>query len=663
MRKKMVSIGVATLIVMGASVPLLAHNDRHQDRRHRDFVTRRGSQLFLDGRPFYFAGSNNYYPIFKSRFMVDDLFETAAANKFSVMRVWGALDIGNADGSNSVDGNGAKENVYFQYWDGAAPAVHDGPDGLERLDYVIASAGDAGLKLVIPFVNNWREFGGMDQYVRWRGGSYHDEFYTDPVIKGWYKNWIRTLLTRVNTVNGLRYKDDPTIMTWELANEPRCGGSGDYPRSAACNTQTIVAWADEMSRFVKSLDRKHLVSVGDEGFYCVANPTHYTENCQEGVDSLALTALPGIDVMSLHLYAQNWGLDQAGSVAWVERHAADARALGKASMLGEVGWPNAPTRNPYFKDITTAVLRSKMNGALYWILSAHQDDGTLYPDYDGYTVYCPSPVCTAWTNFSKMIRTRIAFPFAPVADHDPFSTNFETPVVVNPGANDVTYRNATLDPASFDLDAATPGQQTAFAAAGGTLELQADGSVAFTPAAGFDGTVQTTYTVRDSRGRRSNPATLAVTVRPPAPPFQAIGTFETDTEGWLSANWQTNAGTTSQSADFASGGTYSLRLDTADGGWFGRFFGPPADLSGRTRFKFELQTGSVGTPINVALQLGDGWAWCEGSWGWQNPGTAATIDVDLNALSCGPADLSKLQALYVFLGPGGTFYIDTVRAE
>lgn len=30
------------------------------------------------------------------------------------------------------------------------------------------------------------------------------------------------MLTRVNTINKLAYKDDPTILSWELINEPRC---------------------------------------------------------------------------------------------------------------------------------------------------------------------------------------------------------------------------------------------------------------------------------------------------------------------------------------------------------------------------------------------------------------------------------------------------------
>src|SRR5262249_1137776 len=298
------------------------------------------------GNVFRFAGSNNYYLMYKSHLMVDDVLNAARDQGFRVMRVWGSLDIGNQDGSNSI--RGKADGVYFQYWDGTKPADNDGDEGLKHLDYVIYKAGQLGLKLVIPFVNNWNDFGGMDQYVRWRNGQYHDQFYTDPLIRQWYKNWIAHLLNRVNTYNGIAYKNDPTIMTWELGNEPRCLSAGAYPRSPNCTTQTLIAWADEMSTYIKSVDAKHLVSVGDEGFYCLPNPTHWTENCGEGVDTVAFTALENIDVMSFHLYPDYWGQDVAWGTQWIQRHFQDARALGKPAMLGEFGLLDKTMRNPNY---------------------------------------------------------------------------------------------------------------------------------------------------------------------------------------------------------------------------------------------------------------------------------------------------------------------------
>ena len=318
------------------------------------FVERHGSELELNGKEFRFAGSSNYYLMYKSRLMVDDVLQDADDAGFRVLRIWGSLDIGDpAVPSTSI--RGQSDGVYFQYWDPAAqaPAYNDGPDGLQRLDYVIAQAGRLGLKLVIPFVNNWNDFGGMDQYVRWRDLStpdgqtwFHDSFYTDPVIKQWYKNWISHVLNRTNTITGVEYKDDPTVMTWELGNEPRCLSAGAYGRSPDCTTSTLIRWADEMSTYIKSVDRNHLVSVGDEGFYCLPNPTHWTEDCGEGVDTVAFTRLRNVDVMSFHIYPDYWGTDVAWGVEWIKSHFRAARQIGKPAMLGEFGLQDKSLRNP-----------------------------------------------------------------------------------------------------------------------------------------------------------------------------------------------------------------------------------------------------------------------------------------------------------------------------
>jgi mannan endo-1,4-beta-mannosidase len=629
---------------------------------HNAFVVRKGADLYVRGERFRFAGSNNYYPIFKSRFMVDALFDKAKANGFDVMRVWGSLDIGNQDGSNSIDGPGHKENVYFQYWDGTAPAYNDGPDGLQRLDYVIDKARRNGIRLVIPFINNWNAFGGMDQYVRWRGGQFHDDFYTDPLIRQWYKNWIAHLLNRVNTITGVKYKNDPTIMTWELANEPRCLSAGAYPRSSTCTTDTLVEWARDVSAFVKSIDRNHLVSVGDEGFYCIPGAADWTENCSEGVDTLAFARLRHIDVMSLHLYPDHWSKDVTWSTEWIRRHIRDAAQVGKPVMLGEFGFRDKNTRNPVFREWTDTVFKLNGDGALYWILSDIQDDGTLYGDFDQFTVYCPSPVCTTFRNFATAMETGIPIPFRPVADDDLAETSFDTPASLTPLANDLAYRPFTLKRGTLDLDPAAAGRQTAATVASGTFLLLDDESVSYTPTPGFAGSAVLPYTVRDSAGRLSNVANLRVTVRPQPGAAIMLFSFESGTDGWRSVNSLPNAGTASQSSEFATNGSSSLRVDTGTGDWFGTNLAAPVDLSAKTRLRIDLRLVGPGQGHNVALQVGSGFAWCEGTWQNAESDSITVVEIDLTAMGC-RADHNDVRALWLFLGGERTYFIDAVRAE
>ena len=95
------------------------------------FVTRQGSKLKLDGKPFEFAGTNNYYLGYKSASMADKVLDDAQAARFDVMRTWGFQDFQNPDGSGSVQSS--FEGVWYQAWDAAAgqPMINDGADGLQ----------------------------------------------------------------------------------------------------------------------------------------------------------------------------------------------------------------------------------------------------------------------------------------------------------------------------------------------------------------------------------------------------------------------------------------------------------------------------------------------------------------------------------------------------
>src|SRR6185437_16775373 len=79
------------------------------------FVTRAGAQLIAGGRPFRFAGTNNYYLHYQSATARDNVIDKAAASGLDVLRTWGWFDTGTADGTNPTAGS--QNGVFLQYWD------------------------------------------------------------------------------------------------------------------------------------------------------------------------------------------------------------------------------------------------------------------------------------------------------------------------------------------------------------------------------------------------------------------------------------------------------------------------------------------------------------------------------------------------------------------
>jgi len=55
--------------------------------------------------------------------------------------------------------------------------------------------------------------------------DFASRFYSNPKAVGLYRDYVRAVVGRTNRVTGRRYASDPAIMAWQLANEPRPGGS------------------------------------------------------------------------------------------------------------------------------------------------------------------------------------------------------------------------------------------------------------------------------------------------------------------------------------------------------------------------------------------------------------------------------------------------------
>lgn len=372
------------------------------------------SGVFMhQGKPFCFKGSNNYYLSYKDQAMVDDVFAQAKAMGLKVMRTWAFIDRGSIDDSvPSTDRNewepfGTKQGVYFQYWDTKTKAVayNDGAeknDGLVRLDYLMSKAAENDIKMVLVLTNNWKEFGGMNQYLKWFGLSYHHEFYTDARAKQAYKNYAAHLINRVNTVTKVAYKDDPTIFAWELANEPRCRNFGPYDRLQDCKADTITSWVKEMSSHIKSLDPNHMVSVGDEGFFNRPGQSREQYNGKDGVDHEAFLALDSIDFGTFHLYPDHWSAGTKWGNTWVTDHIAAAQKAGKPTVLEEYGvlvkrddktgkvTGGFERRREAYLNWNNLMLKGGGNASMFWILvgiDPNNKDTGYYQDYDHFSVY------------------------------------------------------------------------------------------------------------------------------------------------------------------------------------------------------------------------------------------------------------------------------------
>src|SRR4029079_2278083 len=176
-----------------------------------NLIAVRDGRFDNNGTVFKIVGANNYYAAFATPAMRAAVIDAAKRIGLNVLRCHAFLDT-------------PWRGAYFQSWNPATnrPEVNTGENGLQRLDHLIADAEQAEIRLILPLVNHWPDFGGMDGYVSWFGAASHDDFYRDPRIREAYKSYVSQIVHRQNTVTGRVYKDEPSILAWELANEPRC---------------------------------------------------------------------------------------------------------------------------------------------------------------------------------------------------------------------------------------------------------------------------------------------------------------------------------------------------------------------------------------------------------------------------------------------------------
>jgi mannan endo-1,4-beta-mannosidase len=362
-----------------------------------DFVRTEGTGFTLNGKRYPIVGANCYYlgycPL-DSPAMVESVLDSADAFPLNVLRIWAFQDLPRAAGGPPSGMFGA----CFQYFDEQQGRIVqvDGDAGLRRLDRAIALAAARGYRLILVLTNGPPDLGGMDQYLRWmpNPGTYHDEFYDREDVATAYEQWAQRLVERTNAETGRQYKDEPAILAWELANEPRCSMAGGLPARGDCaRSGRILRWAARMSAFIKSIDSNHLIATGDEGFFNRRLSCHRLYNGSYGVDCEALLRLPDIDFGTYHLYPQAWDADRGFGLRWIEQHSTAARRAQKPMLLEEFGLRvgDGFVRTESDRDaLYTEWLQASAaggSGSLFWMLAGVEPDGQRFRGADRYCLF------------------------------------------------------------------------------------------------------------------------------------------------------------------------------------------------------------------------------------------------------------------------------------
>jgi mannan endo-1,4-beta-mannosidase len=368
-------------ILVGASA-MLAAGTAHGARPRSSFVRANGTRFTLGGSPHRVAGTNMWYAAYLG----------AAAPVGNRDRLKRELDRLAGLGINNVRILGSSE--FSPLKNSVRPTFrnrssHFNETLLRGLDHALAEMAKRNLTAVIYLTNFWEWSGGMMTYLYWtNGGRYinmndpahpwpefpdmSSEFYGHASAVRMFDQYVRAVVGRRNTITGRLYRDDPTIFSWQLANEPRPGGSDEAGHK---HMKAYLAWIDGTARLIKSIDPNHMVSTGSEG----------TQGCINDAQCVIdAHSSPAVDYVNAHIWPQNWSWadpkDLSGTWSTVERNTHDyiaqqlgiAARLQKPLVIEEFGFPRdggsfdpgTPTtfKDRFYELIYAAVLRSVHDG-------------------------------------------------------------------------------------------------------------------------------------------------------------------------------------------------------------------------------------------------------------------------------------------------------------
>lgn len=309
----------------------------------KGFVQVKDGHFVRDGIPYYYVGTNFWYgAILGSEGQGGN--RTRLCKELDRMRAMGIDNLRILVGSDGQRGIKTKVEPTLQ----EAPGVYNDTI-LAGLDYLLMEMGKRRMVAVLYLNNSWEWSGGYGYYLEQAGEGkaprpdedgypafmkFVARYATCEKAHQLFYDYVRFILSRTNRYTGLKYTDDPAIMSWQIGNEPRAFSTEALP--------AFEKWLAEASALIRSLDANHLVSIGSEGSWGCENDYGVYER---------ICADKNIDYCNIHLWPYNWGWARADHLVedlavscrntkdYIDRHLAICARLSKPLVMEEFGYP------------------------------------------------------------------------------------------------------------------------------------------------------------------------------------------------------------------------------------------------------------------------------------------------------------------------------------
>ena len=326
-----------TLLMASITLPMMGQTDKSK------FVTVANGHFMKDGKPYYYVGTNFWYgAILGSEGQGGD--RKRLVKELDFMKKIGIDNLRILVGSDGERGVTTKVEPTLQI----KPGVYNDTI-LAGLDFLLQEMGKRNMVAVLYLNNSWEWSGGYGFYLEHAGAGKQprpnedgytafmkamSKYATNTKAHELFYDYVRFILGRTNRYTGLKYSEDPAIMSWQIGNEPRAFDKAVLP--------DFEKWLAEASALIRSLDPNHLISIGSEGSWgCENDWGCYERICADG----------NIDYCNIHLWPYNWSWARkdhliedlpnakANTKDYIDRHLEICARLKKPLVMEEFGYP------------------------------------------------------------------------------------------------------------------------------------------------------------------------------------------------------------------------------------------------------------------------------------------------------------------------------------